>query len=197
MGTLKCTFELAGVSPLGFSAPINSLKNTGETHDAFEERTWRERVRRDDAGFAYMVPMAIKNMLSESAKFLSETVGGKGKATFTKHFEAGILVIDRFPILVKGEKVKADEIPGQRLFVPASGKRGDGKRVWKTFPVLEKWSVKCELYAVDPVLIDKPDKIREYLVNGGKLIGLGMSRPRNNGYWGRFDVVNFKATKEE
>lgn len=188
---LRIEADLIGAAPLSFSAPISSLKKTGEGHDAFEERTWRERCRADKNGMAYIPPQALKNCLSEVAKFLGETVPGKKGSTYTKHFEAGIMVMD--PIQLG---VKSADIPGERLFVPASGKRGDGKRVWKTFPTLAQWRGHCVVYVLDPVLLDKPEKVEEYLRHAGKFIGLGRFRPRNNGYYGRFEVENFKVIRE-
>lgn len=187
---ITCTATLVGISPISFSAPIQSQKNTGESHDAFENRTWRERIHVDKNGDAFIPPMAMKNCLSEVAKYLSESVPGKGKATFTKHFEAGISVIQPMAL-----GVKAHKIDGERLFVPASGKRGDGKRVWKTFPYLPEWKVDVEIIVIDPVLVDKPEKVHEYLKHAGQFIGMGRFRPRNNGYYGRFNVENFKVEK--
>lgn len=187
---VKCTFRLVGISPISFSAPISSQKKTGEGHDAFEQRTWRERIHRDADGEAFIPPTALKNCLSDVAKYLSESVPGKGKATYTKHFEAGTLVTD--PMMLG---IKADDIEGERLFVPASGKRGDGKRVWKTFPVMKQWSVEGAVYLLDPTLIEKPEKVLEYLEHAGKFIGMGRFRPRNNGFYGRFKVEGFKTEK--
>jgi hypothetical protein len=186
---IKCTCEIVGVSPFSFSAPVQSKRNTGETPDQFEERTWRERIHADGKGEAFIPPMALKNCLSEVAKYLSESVPGKGKSTYTKHFEAGILVLDP---MVLG--VKAIDIAGERLFVPSDGKRGGGSRVWKTFPVLRDWSTKATLYIFDPVI--KPEKVLEYLTHAGKFIGMGRFRPRNNGFYGRFTVENFKHAEE-
>ena len=185
---LTISVKLTGVAPYSYSAPIQSKKNTGETGDAFEDRTWRERIHKDADGMAFIPPQAIKNCLSDVAKFLSESVPGKGKATYTKHFDAGIMVIDPLPL-----GVKAADIPGERLFVPGDGRRGGGKRVWKTFPILTKWSATATIYVLDPVLIDKPEKIEEYLGHAGKFIGLGRFRPRNNGFYGRFEVSEFKV----
>lgn len=187
---IRCTFKLVGVSPISFSAPIQSKKNTGESSDAFEERTWRERIHVDSKGEAFIPPTAIKNCLSDVAKYLSESVPGKGKATYTKHFEAGTLVTDPLMLGVKGSQIE-----GERLFVPADGKRGGGKRVWKTFPVIREWSAVGCVYVLDPVLFDKPEKVEEYLSHAGKFIGLGRFRPRNNGFYGRFNVVDFKTEK--
>jgi len=196
---LKLIAELEGVSPYSQSAPIKSVKNTGESSDVFEERTWRERMHVDEKGYVFIPPMAVKNAMPEVAKFLSESVPGKGKATWTKHFEAGILAIE--PITLG---VKADDVQGERLFVPASGKRGDGKRVWRTFPLIPSgWRGRCELMILDPAIIgdiERNKNIREsafvrHLEHAGKFIGLGRFRPRNNGFYGRFKVNSVKVEK--
>ena len=188
---LVCNARIEGTAPISFSRVIQSSKNTGEGSDAFEERTWRERLHVNKDGVVFIPPMAVKNALSEVAKYLSEVVPGKGKATYTKHFEAGIMVID--PIVLG---VKASAVTGEKLFVPADGRRGSGKRVWKTFPVIPEWSGDVVIYAMDPVLVDKPEKIKEYLEHAGKFIGLGRFRPRNNGFYGRFKVASFKTHKQ-
>lgn len=188
MFTVTC--RLTGISPFSFSAPIQSKRNTGEGHDDFEERTWRERIHADKDGMAFISPMALKNCLSEVAKFLGESVPGKGKSTYTKHFEAGLLVMD--PLMLG---IKAADIQGERLFVPSDGRRGGGSRVWKTFPVLPTWEVAATIHAIDPIL--KPEKIQEYLAHAGQFIGMGRFRPRNNGFYGRFAVKDFRVSKEK
>ena len=62
----------------------------------YEARTWRDRLHVDEKGEVYIPPMAFKNVLSEIAKFLGMQIPGKGKSTYTKHFEAGLLVMDRY-----------------------------------------------------------------------------------------------------
>ena len=177
----ELTFRLTGVSPISFSRPVQSKKNTGENHDAYEDRTWRERLHVNEKGEVYIPPSAVKNMLGECAKYLGETVPGKGKATYTKHFEAGLMCIE--PVTLG---IKAADVVGERLFVPSDGKRGGGTRVWKTFPVIQSWSGIATVLLLDPVLIDKPEKVIEYMGHAGQFIGLGRFRPRNNGFYGRF-----------
>lgn len=189
-GMLACNATLEGIAPLSFSRPIQSIRDTGEAHDAFEERTWRERIHRDNDGMVFIPPMALKNCLSEVAKYLGESVPGKGKANYTKHFEAGIMVMD--PIQLG---IKADDVEGERLFVPADGKRGGSSRVWKRFPLIREWRGEATIHVLDPLLIDKPNKIQEYLEHAGKFIGMGRFRPRNNGFYGRFKVAKFAASK--
>jgi len=189
---LVCTFGLVGVSPISFSAPVQSQRQVGESSDTFEARTWRERLHVNVDGNVFIPPMAIKNCLSEVAKYLSETVPGKGKSTYTKHFEAGILCVDPVDL-----NIKAKDVQGERLFVPSDGRRGSGKRVWKTFPTIPEWRGKGTVYVLDPALIDKPEKIEEYLGHAGKFIGLLRFRPRNNGFYGRFIVENFVTHKAD
>ncbi len=187
---LKVTVGIVGASPISFGAPIKSERGTGEPHAAFEERAWRERMHTDEKGIVFIPPNAIKNCISDVAKYLSESVPGKGKATYTKFFEAGIFVAD--PVSLG---IKAADVVAERLFVPSDGKRGGGTRVWKNFPLILKWSGTAILYVLDPVLISKPEKIQEYLSHAGKFIGLGRFRPRNNGHYGRFNVGSFVTEK--
>jgi hypothetical protein len=184
---LTFQYELEGNGPISFSAPIQSKKQEGETHDAFEERVWRERLHADDKGDVFITPGAMKNCLADVAKYLSESVPGKGKSTYTKHFEAGVLITDPMPL-----GIHRDKVPGERLFVPSDGRRGGGSRVWKTFPIIMNWKTQGTIYLLDPVLIGKPDKVREYMDFAGKFIGMGRFRPRNNGYYGRFQVSAWK-----
>ncbi len=181
-------FTLVSASPLSFSAPIKSTKNTGENHDVFEERTWRERLHVDSKGEVFIPPNAVKNMMEAVAGFLGEKIPGKGQATWTKHFKAGILVTQPLMLGIKGKHVA-----GERLFVPSDGKKGGGKRVYKTFPVIAEWQADGEIILLDPLLIDKPKKVEEYLEHAGKFVGLLRFRPANGGFYGRFTVKDFKV----
>jgi hypothetical protein len=188
---LKVTCKLVGVSPLGFSAPVKSVKEKNEKHDKFEERTWRERMHTDADGYVYMLPMALHNCLTDIGQYLGEKIKGKGASTWTKHFKAGIMITEPLRL-----GVKAEDVPGEKLFVPSDGKRGGGKRVWKTFPFLAKWETEAEIILLDQLLVDEPEQVKEYLQHAGRFVGLGFFRPARNGYWGRFNVENFATTKD-
>ena len=180
--------HIRGVSPYSQSRAIQSTKNTGENNDAFEQRTWAERLHVNAEGNVFIPPMAIKNMLSDCARFLSESIPGKGKATYTKHFDAGIMVVQPCDL-----GIKASTVESEKLFVPSDGKKGGGSRVWKYFPFMQKWQCDIEVILLDPILIDKPAKVKEYLEHSGKFIGLGRFRPRNGGFYGRFEVTEFEV----
>lgn len=186
------TCKLVGIAPLGFSAPIKSDQRPGERHDAFEQRVWRERAHVDTKGGVIVPPQNLKNSLAEVAKYLSETVPGKGKATFTKHFEAGVMLTDPMPVMSNGKQVMLADVEEDRVFVPSDGVRGSGKRVYKSFPIIREWQLVPMIYVLDPVLMDDLPRIEKYLVHAGQFIGLGWFRPRRNGYYGRFHVEGFK-----
>lgn len=157
-----------------------------ESPDEYEKRTWMERLHTDETGNVFIPPMAFKNCLSESAKFLSMKIPGQRNATYTKHFEAGVMVLKDIPIGVKKKDVKAEW-----LFVPSDGVRGGGKRVKKCFPKIDNWKAIVEFTVVDDTITK--EVFTKHLQEAGNLIGIGRFRPRNNGYYGRFDVTKVEV----
>ena len=175
------TVNLRSISPYSQSRAHFTPELDKEAKDAYEERTWRNRLHCNEEGYVYIPPMAFKNALSEIAKFLGMQIKGKGKSTYTKHFEAGILVVQ--PAVLN---IKKDEVPGEWLFVPASGIRGDGKRVKKCFPVIHEWNTSVRFEILDDTIT--PEVFEQHLEQAGSFIGIGRFRPRNNGYYGRFAI---------
>lgn len=176
---------LIGTAPYSQSRFYKTEKLAKESPADYEKRTWRDRLHTDKEGNVFIPCMSFKNCLSEAAKFLSRQIPGKGKATYTKHFEAGVLVTENVPL-----GIKKDDVDHEWLFVPASGKRGDGKRVEKCFPVIHEWQAEVTFYVLDETITE--DVFREHLTEAGQFIGLGRFRPRNNGFYGRFDVKDVK-----
>lgn len=172
---------IKGVSPLSQSAPIRSEKPSQEQHGEFELRVWRERINVDDQGIAYIPAMAFKNALSAVAKYLSMKVPGKRNATYTKHFEAGIMVADNMSL-----RTPADAVLGEQRFVPSDGKRGGGSRVWKTFPYWPAWGGDVICHILDDTITK--EAFEEHIRAAGQFIGVGRFRPQNNGTYGRFEV---------
>ena len=152
-----------------------------ELHAAYEARTWRERLHVNADNYVFIPPMAFKNCLSEAAKYLGIKIPGKGQATYTKHFEAGILVME--PVVLP---ITKDAVQGEWLFVPSDGKRGGGKRVEKCFPVIPHWRGDVIFYVLDETITEEP--FLHHLREAGNFIGIGRFRPRNNGFYGRFKV---------
>jgi hypothetical protein len=153
-----------------------------ESDKDYEERTWRHRCHVDHAGQVFIPPMAFKNCLAEIAKYLSVQIPGKGKSTYTKHFEAGVMVLNGLSLPEQRETVS-----GEWLFVPGDGRRGSGKRVLKCFPVIQKWAGTITYHVLDDVIT--PEVFEQHLRDAGNFIGIGRFRPRNNGFYGRFEVL--------
>lgn len=179
MKTAIATLE--SISMYSQSKHHETEKLNRELHDAYEQRTWREKGHYTKDGHMYIPPTAFKNCIAEVAKYLSMQIPGAGKQTFTKHFESGILVVDSLVLPVTKETVKVD-----RVFVPSDGKRGGAKRVWKYFPLVEEWTGDVSFAIVDDIVTE--DVFRRHLELAGQLIGVGRWRPRNNGMYGRFKV---------
>ena len=129
--------------------------------------------------------MTFKNALAETAKFLSIQIPGKGKATWTKHFEAGILCAE--PILLPDRKSTVD---GEWLFLNSDGKKGGGRRVMRCYPNIPKWEGDMTFNVVDDMITK--DVFLRHLEQCGQLIGIGRFRPRVGGYYGRFNVVSLE-----
>lgn len=175
------TCTLQGIAPYSQSRYHETQKMNKELADDYRKRTWREHLHYDQDGQVYIPPMTFKNCLSEVAKFLGIQIPGKGKSTFTKHFEAGVLVID--PAYIGLHK---DDVESESLFLPSDGVRGSGKRVVKTYPLIREWACTVPFYVQDDVITE--DVFRYHLEQAGTFIGIGRFRPRNNGYYGRFKL---------
>ena len=188
MKTLRVTIK--GMSPLSQGRYHDTPKLDRESHSDYEIRTWREKMHVNGDGFVLISSFALKNCLSEAAKFLSKKIPGSGKATFTKHFESGVIIADGIVL-----KVKKDDVPFLKLFVPSDGKRGGGSRVWKYFPVIQEWGGTFDILIVDEILT--LDVLQEHLEMAGKFIGLGSLRVRNNRTFGRFEIIDAEFVGEE
>lgn len=192
--------KLKSISPYSQSKHYVLDKKSGESAGDFEKRTWRERLHVNEEGFVFIPPMALKNCLSEAAKYMSIKIPGKGKATFTKHFEAGVLVVD--PIVLP---VRKEDVDGEWFFIPSDGKRGGGSRVDKCMPKIPKWEGSAQFHILDnevlnsipapegmepicPTASGEMTAFEFHLRQAGGFIGIGRFRPRNNGFYGRFTV---------
>lgn len=176
--------KIKGLTPYSQSRPHRTPMLNKETHEAYEERTWKQRLHTDDKGNVIINPMAFKNCIAEAAQFLSIQIPGKGKSTYTKHFLAGILVLDA-PQL----PIHKDDVAGDWIFTPSDGKKGGGRRVHKCYPIIAPgWQCKVEFTILDDTITE--DVFLHHLQQAGQLIGVGRFRPRNGGYYGRFIVEN-------
>ena len=173
--------KFKGVAPYSQSKVVQVPREPKESADEHEKRTWRERLHVDPNGYVLIPPMSFKNCLSEAAKYLSIQIPGKGKSTYTKHFEAGVMMME--PVVLN---IKKEDVPGEWFFVPADGKRGGSKRVMKCFPVIHDWGGELIINVLDETITK--DVLEQHLREAGAFIGIGRFRPRNNGFYGRFRI---------
>lgn len=173
--------KLKSSSPYSQGRYIREKKSKDETHSAFEERTWLQRCHVDSNGEVFIPPMTFKNSLSEAAKYKPIQIPGKGKSTYTKHVEAGVMVVE--PVLIG---VSVDDVEGEWLHVPSDGRRGGTTRVEKCFPIIRNWEGVVKYLVFDDIIPE--DVFESYLKDAGSFIGIGRFRPRNNGYYGRFTI---------
>lgn len=152
-----------------------------EGKDSYEKRTWRHRMHVDSSGHVFIPAQSLKNCLSEAAKFLGIQIPGKGKSTYTKHFEAGLMILGDIKL-----PVRVEDVPGDSLYVPADGVRGSGKRVTKIFGRIDSWEGEVEIHVLDETITK--DVLERHLIEAGRFIGIGRWRPRNNGAFGRFEL---------
>ena len=180
---------IKGISAYSQSKHHETAKLDRELHDAYEARTWRDKTHSNETGNIIIPSTSFKNGLATTAKFLGIQIPGKGKQNYTKHFESGLLVLDPMVLPV----LKSD-VQGERLFVPSDGKRGGGKRVWKYFPIIPEWGGDIIVYVLDDIITKEVFDV--HLEAMGKFVGLGRFRPQNNGYYGRFEVMETIEVKD-
>jgi hypothetical protein len=188
---LKIHAKLSGQSPYSQSQMIRSQKKKNETHEDLEKRAWHERMHIDKEGYVFIPAMQFLNAIKSTAKYMSMQIPGKGKATYTKHFEAGLILLnDACPI-----GIKADTVDHEWLHVPSDGMKGGGKRVMKCFPRIEEgWETSLSLMVVDDVIT--PQVFEDVLRKSGLICGIGRFRPANGGFYGRYIVgdIDFSET---
>jgi hypothetical protein len=186
---LKVTISLKSLSPYTQSRQHHVPKLEKEAPDAYEERTWLEKTTTDAEGFVCIPAMAFKQALDRSAKMLGMQITGRGKATYTKHFLAGIMVpFDlRLPI-------RKSEVTRIAINANADGVRGSGKRVRRFFPQIPEWSGKLDAYVIDETIT--PAVFEKHMRTAGMLVGIGQYRPENGGTNGRFECLGFTWSDE-
>ncbi|MGL4489181.1 MAG: hypothetical protein ACRCU5_07045 [Rhizobiaceae bacterium] len=173
---------LKSVTPYSASRMHDTPKLDKERPDEYEARTWREKAHLDSDGIAYIPAIAFKMALDSAAKYLSISVPGKGKSTFTKHFLSGVLCAENLSLKVPREKLAPVIINAN-----SDGVRGSGKRVKRTFPVVPSWDGKTTFFVFDDAI--PKDVFERVLSESGKFIGVGQYRPQNGGTNGRFEVL--------
>lgn len=182
----KAIVKLRGTTPVTFGKYHQTPKIKGETDAEYEQRTFRERLHYTSNGNVSIPGIMLCNCIRESAKFLSISIPGKGKSTYTKHFTS--IMPEKLEGIVLG--VKKESVPGSPQHVPSDGMVGGTKRVMKIFPIVQEWEGTITILIPDPVI--NAEVFETVMRNAGYLIGIGTWRPRSRGMNGRFELVDMK-----
>lgn len=179
----KVTVKIEGRAPYSASRNHSTpLLNEKERPEDYDDRTWRNKIYTKD-GNVVIPPMAFKFSLDRASKISGRQIPGKGKATYSKFFDSGVIVTDFVPIAPESA------IECERVFVHSNGVRGAGKRVWRNFPRVDVWSGEVTYYIIADEI--PKDVFEDAVRSAGVLVGLGRFRPENSGYFGRYEVTGF------
>jgi len=176
---------LQSTTPYSQSRQHETAKQSGETADAYEVRTWREKCNTTDKGLVFIPAMALKQALDAAAKKAGLQIPGKGKSTYAKYFLADV-ICDADVVL----SVQKKDVSSVRISANVDGVRGSGKRVWRTFPVVPSWTAQADFTIMDDTV--SKEVFEKMLAIAGASIGIGRFRPEKGGLNGRFKPTKFE-----
>lgn len=174
--------EINGVGAISFSRQHDAPRIEGESHDAHDARTWREKLHYDPKTLeAYIPGIMLKFALDYTAKQIGIQIQGRGKKTWASVFQSGVICPDRMML-----GVKKDQVEHITIQCNPKGIRGGQGRVPRRFPIIQEWGGTATFL----ILNDMIDEyiFRTHLVKAGQFCGLGRYAPRVGGHLGRFGV---------
>jgi hypothetical protein len=169
--------------------PLEVPKKNKETPPDYEERVWRHRMHVTGDGHVLIPAESFSGCVRTAAKRQQIPIPGKRMQNYTKSFEAGVNAMEDLVL-----PVKADEVKGERLFVPSDGKRGGDKRVYKRFPRVERWGGRVRFLIADDAITESV--FTQVVVFAGALVGIGRFRPERCGSYGKFFVKEVEWREE-
>lgn len=184
------TIRVSSLTPYSQSRALQSEKRKEESHDEFDARVWPEHIYANASDEVFIPGAAIIQGMAAAASYLSK--GGqlkkKGAATWAENFRCA-LAISKAPTI---GQLAGDAKP-ERVFCHADGRRGSGKRVWRTFPIFDDWEATLTIHILDDTIPE--DVLRQVVDAFGLFIGIGRYRPQNGGDLGRFEVKTLTITE--
>lgn len=185
-----CKARLQSVSPYSSSRMFIATKlHENETPGEVDQRLWREKCTVNSDGIVCIAGMALKQALDNAATRMALKIPGKGSSRYAKHFHGGILVDDLVPL-----GVHKDAVGSVTINAHSTGKRTDGTRVPRIFPVVQSWTATATFFVIDSVIT--PDVFERTLAHAGFFVGVGRFRPENKGTNGRFKVVSTEWSEQ-
>lgn len=175
---------ISGITPLSHSRQHDEPKLDGESHEAYDKRTWRAKLNtavRDGKPTIVIPAHGLHQAIAAAAKYSKRQIPGQGKATWTAKFTAGITLLED-PAL----NIDPATVDGVTISCNADGIRGSGKRVPRKFPIIPTWTASFDVLILDPIITR--EIFEEMLEMAGMFIGIGRFRPEKGGTNGRFKI---------
>lgn len=187
MRRCKVTIENFPGSPYSQSAKHATPMLDRETHDDFDERTWRDKCTTNAQGQVCIPAMAAKQMVDTVAFKLGMKVPNRRGSTYKSFFASGFFVNADAPI-ANGKALTKDDAEMKSINAHANGVRGSGSRVLRRFPEFPKYHATIEFTIIDDIITQ--EVFETHVKAAGMIVGIGRFRPENGGTNGRFRVTN-------
>ena len=179
----RATVTLRSNAPYSCSRQHRTEFKEGESHEAYEQRTWREKCNyHKESGEVFIPQMAFKQAMDSSAKRLSIPDPDNKRATFTKNFLSDVICETHVYIGITKDKIKKQVINAN-----VDGVRGSGKRVERWLPQVSQWEGKTSFIIMDERITQ--EIFERVLYTAGSSIGVGQFRAEKGGMNGRFEIV--------
>jgi hypothetical protein len=179
---------IKGAAPLSQSHQHYTPFNEGESNDAYDKRTWREKANYDSNGIVFVPAMAFKQAMDIAAKRLAIPDPDNKRANFSKYFVSDVICEANLSI-----GIHKDDMPSVTISANVDGVRGSGKRVPRTFPQTPEWGGATSFLIIEEKITHTI--FERVLAYAGRSIGVGQFRPEKGGLNGRFDIESVKYEK--
>lgn len=184
----RAIVEIKGIAPYSQSRKHDTEFLDGESHDAYDKRTWREKCNYDENGIVFVPAMAFKQANDAAAKRLAIPDPDNKRATLTKYFISDVICEGNMSL-----GINKNDMPSITISANSDGVRGSGKRVPRSFPQIPQWGGTVSFLIMDEKI--NPDIFERVIRCAGRSIGIGQFRPEKGGLNGRFDIVSIKTEK--
>jgi hypothetical protein len=183
---------IIGTTPLSFGRHHEeSKKGPNESADAYEKRTFLEKIHHDREGNVFVPPMMLSKSLAAAPAFLKlGTIPETKGATYTKFFLSGLSI--EKPMYVSkpaqnGQRplqLTLDDARHESFFVGPPG-IGKGNRIVHWFGTFDQWEGTFECIILNADILTE-EIFERVVVAAGIFTGIGRFRPAVGGYYGRF-----------
>jgi hypothetical protein len=153
MQTSIAHITLQGLAPYSQSRQHDDPVLEGESHDAYDKRTWRSHQHievRNGKRTVVMPAHGVLQCLANAARYSKRQIPGQGRATWTAKFTAGLVLLENPALNIDPDSVESVVIPAN-----AKGQRGAGTRVPRRYPVIDTgWQLQADIYILDPIIVE-------------------------------------------